>query len=154
MVSIFKSGKLFLLFLAVCAVSVGCKKDKTPPVSVIDAKEVSLFNYSSGSAVNAGTSKIEHLEGGNARISIQLNEAFRQPQVNFSALITTTLSDDNEVVFAQLGSVPGFSGNLVVNPVIKLGSALPVKYSELVGRTGYFIKVMSGANVQAIGEIK
>lgn len=149
----FRINQLLLLLAVISTVGFACKKDKKPVETVVDSKELSLFNHSSGSAVNAGYAKIEHLESGNARITIQLNEAFRQPQVNFSGLITT-LADDNEVVFAQLGAVPGGSGNLVVNPVIKLGSALPVKYSELVGTSGYFIKVMSGANVQAIGEIK
>ncbi len=150
----FRFLRLFLLLAMVGAAAAGCNKDRVPVEAVIDVKEFQLFNYSGGSAVNAGFCKIEHLESGNARVTVQLNEAFRQPQISFSALITTTLPDDNEVVFAQLGSVPGASGNLVVNPVLKLGSGLPLKYSELAGTTGYFVKVMSGANVQATGEIR
>ncbi len=140
-------------FMLLLMIGAGCSKDRAPVEAVVDLKEFKLFNYSSGAAVEAGICKIEHLESGNARVTVQLHEAFRQPQVNFSALITTTLADENEVVFAQLGSVPGASGNLVVHPVVKLGSGLPLKYPELIGNTGYFIKVMSGANVQATGEI-
>ncbi|MBX3241918.1 MAG: hypothetical protein KIT80_13095 [Chitinophagaceae bacterium] len=132
--------------------SVACKKERTPRETVIDSREYSLFNYSSGSQVAAGTFKLEHMESGNARLTIQLNEAFRQPQINFTALVVTELND-TEVVFAQLGNVPGNSGYLVVNPVISLGSNLPVKFTDLVGKA-YYLKIMNGANVQATGEIR
>lgn len=154
MTSLFRFRRFLPLLMIIGIAGWGCNKDGGPAESVIDRKEFPLFNYSSGSAVDAGFSKIEHLGTGNARITIQLNEGFRLPQVSFSAFITTNLPDNNEVVFVQLGAVPGASGHLVVHPVIKLGSGLPLKYTELPGSTGYFIKVMAGANVQAIGEIR
>lgn len=58
------------------------------------------------------------------------------------------------MVYANLGSVNGASGALVTYPVVGSGSNLPVKFTDLISKTGYYVKIMNGANVQATGEIK
>ncbi|HRQ50512.1 MAG TPA: hypothetical protein PLR74_08250 [Agriterribacter sp.] len=83
-----------------------------------------------------------------------MNESYRQEGISFDAVINTRDEAGSELVFSYLGSVDGRSGKLVINPVISSGSNLPVKYSDLISKTGYYIKVMNGANVQATGEIK
>ncbi|MGN6491493.1 MAG: hypothetical protein ACTHLE_05805 [Agriterribacter sp.] len=131
-----------------------CKKDNGPdPDPVVDFRNYKLFNYSSGSEVEAGTFKIEQLLNGNSRLTINISEPFRQNGTSFDAVINTKDGDD-ELVFANLGRVNGGTGTLIADPVVSSGSNLPVKFTDLIGKTGYYVKVMNGANVQATGEIK
>ena len=132
-----------------------CKKDNGPdPDPVVDFRNYKLFNYSSGSEVEAGTFKIEQLLNGNSRLTINISEPFRQSGANFGAVINTKDGGDDELVFSNLGMVNGGTGLLVADPVVGSGSNLPVKFTDLIGKTGYYVKVMNGANVQATGEIK
>jgi len=50
--------------------------------------------------------------------------------------------------------VNGNSGTLITNPVLSSSSNLPVKYTDLVGHNGFYVKVLNGANVQAKGRIE
>ena len=146
--------KILAFVLLLSAASWGCKKnsrDNDPP---LDFREYKLFNYSSGSAAEAGSFRADQLADGNTRLTISLSEPYRQNGITFDAVINTKDDSGNELVFSYLGAVNGKTGNLVVNPVIGSGSNLPVKYSELISKTGFYVKVMNGANVQATGEIK
>lgn len=132
-----------------------CKKDKDPePDPVVDFRNYKLFNYSSGSEVEAGAFKIEQLLNGNSRLTIIISEPFRQNGTNFEAVINTKDDEGIELVFSNLGMVNGGTGLLLTDPVVGSGSNLPVKFTDLIGKTGYYVKVMNGANVQATGEIK
>ncbi|MBX3257956.1 MAG: hypothetical protein KF862_27745 [Chitinophagaceae bacterium] len=145
----------FLCTLLFVVVLFSCKKDKEPePDPVVDFRTYKLFNYSSGSEVDAGTFKIEQLLNGNSRLTITIGEPFRQSGATFEALINTKDEGDNELVFANLGMVDGGTGTLVTDPVVGSGSNLPVKFSDLINKTGYYVKIMNGANVQATGIIK
>ena len=148
-----KVGILF--FISLSGLFMGCAKDSNnDPDPQLDFREYKLFNYSSGSEAEAGSFRIDQLKDGNARLTISLNEAYRQDGIAFDAVINTKDEVDNELVFSYLGSVDGKSGRLVIDPVISSGSNLPVKYSDLIGKSGFYVKVMNGANVQARGEIK
>lgn len=144
-----------LFFISLTGLFWGCAKDSdNDPDPQLDFREYKLFNYSSGSEAEAGSFRIDQLRNGNASLTISLNEAYRQEGISFDAVINTKDEAGNELVFSYLGSVDGRSGKLVINPVISSGSNLPVKYSDLIGKSGFYVKVMNGANVQATGEIK
>ena len=146
---------LILFFISLPVLFLGCAKDNgNDPDPQLDFREYKLFNYSSGSEVEAGSFRIDQLKDGNARLTISLIEPYRQSGIAFDAVINTRDEADNELVFSYLGSVDGGSGKLVINPVISSGSNLPVKYSDLISKSGFYVKVMNGANVQATGEIK
>ena len=146
---------LILFFISLPVLFLGCAKDNgNDPDPQLDFREYKLFNYSSGSEVEAGSFRIDQLKDGNARLTISLIEPYRQSGIAFDAVINTRDEADNELVFSYLGSVDGGSGKLVINPVISSGSNLPVKYSDLISNSGFYVKVMNGANVQATGEIK
>ena len=146
---------LILFFISLPVLFLGCAKDNgNDPDPQLDFREYKLFNYSSGSEVEAGSFRIDQLKDGNARLTISLIEPYRQSGIAFDAVINTRDEADNELVFSYLGSVDGGSGKLVINPVISSGSNLPVKYSDLISKSGFYVKVMNGANVQARGEIK
>lgn len=148
-----KAWTLFFIILA--GLFCGCAKDSNnDPDPSLDFREYKLFNYSGGSGAEAGSFRIDQLRDGNASLTISLNEPYRQDGISFDAVINTRDEADNELVFSYLGSVDGRSGRLVINPVISSGSNLPVKYADLIGKSGFYVKVMNGANVQATGEIK
>lgn len=152
-VSLLSVALLFLLSATTTLFS--CKKDSGPdPDPVLDFRNYKLFNYSSGSEVEAGSFKIEQLINGNSRLTINISEPFRQSGANFGAVINTKDGGDDELVFSNLGMVNGGTGDLVTDPVIGSGSNLPVKFTDLISKTGYYVKIMNGANVQATGEIK
>ena len=144
-----------LFFIVLTGLFCGCAKDSDNDADPqLDFREYKLFNYSSGSEAEAGRFRIDQLRDGNAGLTISLNEAYRQQGISFDAVINTRDEAGNELVFSYLGAVNGKSGRVVINPVISSGSNLPVKYSDLIGKSGFYVKVMNGANVQATGEIK
>lgn len=145
----------FTLFLAIISVNLSCKKDNDNPVErTTDFRNYKLFNYSSGSEVEAGNFVIEQLLDGNARIDITLSEPFRQNNVGFETVINTMNENGDELIFSSLGTLNGTTGRLVVSPVVASASNLPIKFSELISRQEYYVKILNGANVQARGEIK
>ena len=146
---------LSLFFILLSALFIGCAKDDgNDPDPQLDFREYKLYNYSSGTEAEAGSFRIDQLKDGNARLTISLAEPYRQNGISFNDVINTKDEADNELVFSYLGSVDGRSGKLVINPVVSSGSNLPVKYSDLISKSGFYVKVMNGANVQANGEIK
>lgn len=140
---------------ALLLVTVGCKKSSNPPDPnpSVDFREYKLFNYSSGEEVDAGSFRLDQLLNGNTKLTITISVPFRQDGVLFNALINTRDSSENELVFSNLGTVPGKTGVLVVNPVVGSGSNLPVKFNDLLDTKGYYVKILNGANVQATGGI-
>ncbi|MFT3749977.1 MAG: hypothetical protein QM768_16790 [Agriterribacter sp.] len=144
-----------LCYVIIVAVNVfsACKKDKDENPS-IGYKEYRLYNSSSGSPVDAGSFRLDQLSNGNAKITISISLPFRQSNATFEAVINKEDASGNELVFSNLGLVNGNTGSLVTNPVMSSGSNLPVKYTDLVGQNGYFVKVLNGANVQARGDIE
>lgn len=147
------SSMFFALTFVTVSLFVSCKKDKEDPNPSIAYKEYKLYNYSSGSALDAGSFRVDQLSNGNAKITISVSEPFRQANATFEAVINKEDISGNELVFSNLGLVNGSSGSLIANPVISSGSNLPIKYTDLVGQNGYYLKVLNGANVQARGEI-
>lgn len=130
-----------------------CKKNKVDENPSIGYKEYRLYNSSSGSPVDAGSFRLDQLSNGNAKITISISQPFRQSNTTFEATINKEDVSGNELVFSNLGLVNGNTGSLVTNPVMSSGSNLPIKYTDLVGQKGYYVKVLNGANVQARGDI-
>ena len=147
------TGIGMILIAGLIFFSGACKKDKKDPNPSINYKEYRLFNVSGGSSVDAGSFRIDELQNGNTKITILISEPFRQEGAGFQASINKEDEDGNELVLSSLGMVNGGSGSLVVNPVLSGGTNLPVKYHDLVGNYGYYIKILNGANVQARGDI-
>ena len=73
--------------------------------------------------MEAGSFRIDLLRDGNARLTISLNESYRQEGISFDAVINTRDEAGSELVFSYLGSVDGRSGKLVINPVISSQSS-------------------------------
>lgn len=141
--------------VTVTALNTSCKKDDGPKQEQsTDFRNYKLFNYSSGSEVEAGGFVIEQLLNGNARITITLNEPFRINNVDFESVINTKNENGDELIFANLGTLNGGTGTLSVSPVVGSGSNLPIKFAELISRSAYYVKILNGANVQATGTIK
>ncbi len=142
-----------ILILELAFFSGACKKDKKDPNPSINYKEYRLINISGGSSVDAGSFRVDELQDGNTKITILISEPFRQDGAGFQASVNKKDSEGNELVLSNLGLVNGGLGSLVVNPVLSSGTNLPVKYNELVGPYGYYVKILNGANVQALGDI-
>lgn len=139
--------------LLTISVLLSCKKDKNDPNPSVAFKEYRLYNSSSGSPVDAGSFRLDQLANGNAKITISISEPFRQTNASFQAVINKADESGNELVYSNLGLVNGNSGSLVTSPIMSSGSNLPIKYTDLVGQTGYYVKILNGANVQARGDI-
>lgn len=138
---------LALFFLA------SCSKDDSPPAFQGQSKTYTLLNYSTGSAVEAGSFTVYELENGTARASLNLNTGYRVAGTKFKATITVADAQGVELVYSDLGEVDGAAGTLEVNPVISSGTSTPIQYKDIISKTGYTVKVTNGSNVQAKGTI-
>ena len=150
--------KLFVLKASVVIVLLSsllfsaCSKNDSEPT--LPSKEYTLYNYSSGSAVNAGSFTIQELADSTASLTIKLSSGFSIANVSLPAYIAKTDSITGvELIYANLGNVDGTSGILTATPV-KTSDNMTVNYSTLVGLQGYYVKVMNGTNVQAKGSIQ
>lgn len=149
----FKTYLLFFVVIVIAGLFTACKKDKGDSNPSVAFKEYRLYNSSSGNPVDAGGFRIDQLADGAAKITISISKPYLQPNTKFQAVINKQDASGNELVFSNLGLVDGNSGSLVINPIMSSGSNLPIKYTDLVGQTGYYVKVLNGANVQAKGDI-
>lgn len=139
---------LALFFLASCS-----KKNDTPAFKP-RISTYKLLNYSTGSPVEAGSFTFTELQNGGVSAAINLNAGYTVPGVKFKATITVADAAGVELVYADLGEIDGATGTPVVNPVVSSGSNTPIKYNDLISKTGYTLKVMNGSNVQAKGTIQ
>lgn len=139
---------LVLFFLAGCG-----KKEDTPPPFQGQSTTYKLYNYSTGSGVEAGTFTFTELQNGGTSAAININAGYRVPGVKFKATITVTDAQGVELVYADLGEVDGTSGTGSKSPLISSGTNNPIQYNDIISKTGYTVKVINGNNVQAKGTI-
>ncbi len=140
---------LALFFLAGCS-----KNEDSTPAFQGRSKTYKLYNYSTGSAVEAGTFMFSELENGGASATINLSSGYRLAGVKFKSSITVADAQGVELVYADLGDVDGTSGTGEKNPIVSSGTNAAIKYDEIIAKTGYTVKVMNGSNVQAKGTIQ
>jgi hypothetical protein len=142
-----------LALLSVMLVFSSCKKEDDGPA--LQNETFPLVNLSSGSSQSAGTFRILEQSNGNAAVEINLAQAFRINGARFSAVIVTyDESTDSELVYANLGEINGNSARVLINPVLQLSTNQAISYADLTARTGYTLKLLNGANVQASGQIQ
>lgn len=147
--------KLFSVMSALCAMVLlgSCSKDDDGPA--LQSATYQLYNYSSGSPQVAGNFRIMEQRNGNAAIEINVDQAYRLPGTRFSAVIATfDETTEGQLVYANLGDVDGGAARAVINPVVELSTNRPIPYATLSARTGYSLRLLSGANVQATGIIQ
>ncbi len=130
-----------------------CKKDDAGPA--LQNETYPLVNLSSGSSQAAGTFRILEQSNGNAAVEINLDQAFRINGARLNAVIVTTEeTSGSELVYANLGQIDGGSARVLINPVMQLSNNRAISYDDLTSRTGYTLKLLNGANVQASGQIQ
>ena len=133
----------------------GCSKDDdTTPAFQGRSKNYKLYNYSTGSPVEAVTFMFSELQNGGASATINLSSGYRLPGVKFKSTITVADAQGVELVYADLGDVDGTSGIGEKNPIVSSGTNASIQYNDIIGKTGYTVKVMNGSNVQAKGVIQ
>ncbi|WP_153798731.1 hypothetical protein [Foetidibacter luteolus] len=136
---------LFLSFILMFS----CSKDDGPALA---SRQYVLFNQSSGTPMPAGVFTVQQLSDGNAAINIQLSNSYLVPGVTLNAYMT--IADSSNLIYATLGTVDGATGQGSINPVKTDGNNQPVKYEELIGKTGYTVRVLNNSNLQASGSIE
>lgn len=148
-----KNFRLLLLGATLVAgLGMSCTKDDTPSLA---SKTYSMYNYSSGSAVNAGSFTISELSDGNASLSVSLASGFLVPGVTLkSYVVLTDSTSGGELIYANLNDIDGTSGQVTTSPVINSSTNTAIPYTELVSKTGYSVKVLNNTNVQAKGDIQ
>ena len=140
------------LVLLPCGV-MGCSK-KVDSLSLA-SKQYILYNYSSGSGVQAGSFVINELADGNSSLSVSLADGYKVPGVTLKTYIVTPDSTGGgQFIYADLGNLNGGTGQATKSPVITNSDNRSVKYTSLVAQKGYLVKVLNGSNVQAIGPIE
>jgi len=141
-----------LALLISCGV-MGCRKTGDSPS--LASKQYILYNYSSGSSVQAGSFVIRELADGNCSLTISLADGYKVPGVTLKTYIVTPESTGGgQFIYADLGNLDGGSGQATRNPVITNSDNRSVKYTSLVAQKTYQVKVLNGSNVQAIGPIQ
>jgi hypothetical protein len=145
--------KVFLGLLVLVMITVACNKNNDGPN--LPSTEYALYNYSSGTAVNAGKFSFRQLPDSNASVTVTLDKSYLQEGASYNATISTgSDSGKAELTYAVIGTFTGANGSVTASPLRSLSTNMPIKYSDLLARKGYYVKVLSGANVQAKGEIK
>jgi hypothetical protein len=147
-----KNFRLLLLGATLIAgLGMSCTKDDNPSLA---SKTYSMYNYSSGSAVSAGSFTINELGDGNASLSVNLASGFLVPGVTLkSYLIITDTVTSSELTYANLDDIDGATGQETTSPVVNSSTNIAIPYAELISKTGYSVKVLNNTNVQAIGVI-
>ena len=131
----------------------GCSKKGDSPL--LASKQYILYNYSSGTGLQAGTFVINELADGNSSLTISLADGYKVPGVTLKTYIVTPDSTGGgQFIYADLGNLDGGSGQATKSPVITNSDNMSIKYTSLVAQKGYLVKVLNGSNVQAIGPIQ
>lgn len=130
----------------------GCKKDDTQPLA---SANYTLYNYSSGSAVNAGSFTVRENSDGNASITVNLSSGYLVPGVTLkSYVVIADTAAGTEFILSNLQDIDGGSGQATTSPVVNNSTNMPVPYTELTSDKGYAVKILNNTNVQAIGVIQ
>jgi len=149
-----KTLHVFLLTGFIAALTIaGCSKDEN---GSLHSKNYALYNYSSGSAQPAGSFTLSEISGGNASLSIQLDQGYLVPGVMLkSYLIIKDTITGIELIYANLNDIDGSTGQATTSPIVNSSTNAPIGYDAIVSDPSrYSVKVLNNNNVQAIGEIQ
>ena len=141
-----------LLLLPVIALSfMHCSKNSSSPTT---SRSYKMYNYSSGSAVEAGSLTLNETSDGNASISVSLSNLYLAPGKVFkSYLILRDSVLGVEVTYATLSDIDGATGVSTTAPIINSSTNVAIKYDEIVSDKRYSVKLYNSNTVQAIGKI-
>jgi WD40 repeat protein len=142
-----------LLLLPVIALSfMNCSKNSSSPTT---SRSYKMYNYSSGSAVEAGSLTLNETSNGNASISVSLSNLYLVPGKVFkSYLILRDSVLGVEVTYAILSDIDGATGVSTTAPLINSSTNIAIKYEEIVSDKRYSVKVYNSNTIQAIGKIE
>ena len=142
-----------LLLLPVIALSfMNCSKNSSSPTT---SRSYKMYNYSSGSAVEAGSLTLDETSDGNASISVSLSNLYLAPGKVFkSYLILRDSVLGVEVPYATLSDIDGATGVSTTAPLINISTNVAIKYDEIVSDKRYSVKVYNSNTIQAIGKIE
>lgn len=120
---------------------------------VTATKEYKLYNLSSGTQVEAGSIVLSQLADSTASAQVTLNSGYRQSGTTYNVNIITSATT-GDFLYANLTSIDGGVGTSTTSPVRNASNNLTIKYSTLIGLTGYRIRIVTGSVVQATGTIQ
>lgn len=122
-------------FLISAILFTACNKSVDKPN--LPFQQHTLYNYSQGTPLVAGTFTIQQLADSTASLTIQLTSGYYVPSISMPAAIVTTDSISGiDLVYANLNPVDGNNGLSVTSPV-KMTNNLAVTYSSLISLKGY-----------------
>lgn len=143
--AIILSATLFAVF------AMACNKDDNPQ---LPSQSYSLYNYSSGSAVTAGSFTVKELSDSSASLTVNLASGFLVPGVTLkSYLVITDSVTGAELIYANLNDIDGATGQVTTSPVVNSSTNTAIRYTDLIS-THYTIKILNNTNVQATGQIE
>jgi hypothetical protein len=120
---------------------------------VTATKEYKLYNLSTGTAVEAGSVVFSQLADSTTAATVTLNSGYRNSGTTYSVNIITSATI-GDYLYANLTSIDGGVGSSTTSPVRNASNNLAIKYSTIIGSTGYRIRVVNGNVVQATGTIQ
>jgi hypothetical protein len=142
-----------LLLLPVIVLSfINCSKNSS---SLTTSSSYKMYNYTSGSAVEAGFLTLNETSDGNASISVSLNSNYLVPGKIFkSYLILKDSVLGVDVTCATLNDMDGATGLCTTAPLTNSSTNVAIKYHEIIAARRYSVKVYNNNTVQAIGKIQ
>lgn len=147
--SCFSLALAVLCFVA-CSKSSNIATPETP-----SSQSYKMYNYSSGSAVEAGSLTLQKTDDGNASIAVNLNDSYLVPGKILKAyLIVKDTILGIEANYANLSDIDGATGFATTAPLINSSTNVAIKYDALVSEKRYSVKVYNSNTVQAIGKIE
>ncbi len=114
---------------------------------------MSSYN-SQGAKVQTGTATITELSDGNAKANINFTSGLLSGATYTAGIYLPVVGDTTGAIagaYAQLNEVKG--ENTETNPVKKFDGN-QAKFSEIIAKTGYIIKVYQGSVVAGWGKIE
>lgn len=144
-----------LLLLPVIVLSfMNCSKNSSSPANNTSGT-YKMYNYSSGSAVEAGSLTLNETSDGNASISVSLGSNYLVPGKVFkSYLILKDSVLGVDVTCALLNDMDGATGLSTTAPLVNSSTNVAIKYHDIITARRYSVKVYNNNTIQAIGKIE
>lgn len=145
----------YLLLAGLTTGVVACSNDDDANATPgLESSQLVLVNDTSGTALSAGTVKINELSDGNVSMEVSLADSFRLADVSYPAsLVKYDSVSQRDSIYADLGLISGATGTVTKSPVTWNATQEPISYDSLMTLSGFRVQVTTDSLVQAEADL-
>lgn len=145
---------LTLAFFSLCFAACSKSGGTTAP-GTSSSQSYKMYNYASGSAVEAGSLTLSKADDGTAAINVNLNSNYLVPGKILKAfLVVRDTILGVEANYANLSDIDGAKGTATTAPLVNSSTNAAIKYDAIISDKRYSVKIYNSNVVQAIGKIE